>query len=77
MDTSRNERFLKQKDVDRLNKYSLSRAFLLAVKKRKVEPGSSMVDFARGRDDFKDMDTMECLLKNNSSRMAQATPKAP
>ncbi len=68
MDTSRNERFLKQKDVDRLNKYSLSRAFLLAVKKKKVEPGSSIVDFVKSRPDFNGLDTTTELLKKESSR---------
>lgn len=68
MDTSRNERFLSQKDVNRLNKYSLSRAFLVAVKKKKVEPGSSIVDFARAREDFNKLETTEELLREHSSR---------
>lgn len=68
MDTSRNERYLAEKDVKRLNKYSLSRAFLVAVKKKKIEPGSSIVDFARARADFSKLQTTEDLLKENSSR---------
>ena len=67
MDMSRVERFTGDKDVERLNKYTISRAFLVAVKKGKVQPGSSIPDFVRTRDDLANAPAVPVLLKKYSS----------
>ena len=67
MDMSRVERFTTEKDVERLNKYTLSRAFLVAVKKGKVKPGSSLPDFVKGRTDLSSGAVTPALLKKYSS----------
>ncbi len=68
MDMSRTERFSTAKDIERLNKYNISRAFLVAVKKGRVSPGSSIPDFVKTRKDLAGQPAAAELLKKYSSR---------
>lgn len=68
MDMSRSGKFTSDKDVERLNKYTVSRAFLVAVKKGQVMPGSSIPDFVRSRQDMSSAPVVPPLLKKYSSR---------
>lgn len=68
MDMSRVEKFVSEKDAERLNKYTVSRAFLVAVKKGKVKPGSSIPEFVRARPDLNASAQTLALFRKYSSR---------
>lgn len=54
LDLSRSDKlFDPVKDGERVNKYIVSKAYLVAVKKGRIAAGSSMIDFINSRDDFK------------------------
>lgn len=67
MDMSRTEAFVTQKDVDRTDKYKLSRAFLVAVKKGAVKAGATLQEFVSLRADFNDQARTHELLARYSS----------
>lgn len=68
LDESRSDIILDAKDLERMNKYKVSKAYLLSIKKGKIEPGSSLIDFVNSRKDFKDNLTVQFLLAKYSSQ---------
>lgn len=72
LDLSRSDRlFDPVKDAERVNKYLVSKAYLVAVKKDRIKPRSSMIDFINGRPDFKDDVRVKFLIPQYSSRAAK------
>ncbi|MDB5492431.1 MAG: hypothetical protein JWO78_2280 [Micavibrio sp.] len=72
LDLSRSDRlFDPVKDGERVNKYIVSKAYLVAVKKGRIEAGSSMVDFINSRDDFKNDVRVKFLVSQHSSHSAK------
>jgi hypothetical protein len=77
MDTSRVEKFLNAADMDRLNKYMIARAYLVAIKKHEIARGTPMADFVRGRPDFMKSHEAGSLLVKYSSAVANAVYTPP
>lgn len=71
LDQSRSDLLVTERDMNRMNKYIVSKAYLIAVKKGRIETGSSIVDFIRSRPDFKNSLTVAQLVSLHSSRATQ------
>jgi (p)ppGpp synthase/HD superfamily hydrolase len=70
MDASRNSIFLKEKDLERNNKYMIARAYLVAVKKSKITAGTPIEDFISLSSHFNASAVSQDLLSKYSSRKA-------
>ncbi len=52
LDQSRNNLLLNNKDIERIQKYKISLAYLVDIKKGKIEAGSPIIDFIKTSPDF-------------------------
>lgn len=78
MDMSRTENFVREKDVERTNKYVIARAYLVAIKKGYIDAGSSIADFVANRADLSANPLAAQLVdKYRSKPAATAAPAAP
>lgn len=72
MELARNQCFMEEKDVERNDKYSISHAYNVAVKKGLVKAGSSLPAFARQHPEFsKRPERLEYMLNKYSSHPKQ------
>jgi hypothetical protein len=71
LDESRNDRFVTEETMNRMNKYKIARAYLVAIKKGKIEAGHSIVDFVGNHKEFGDSLTAKFLLTQHGSRTVQ------
>jgi hypothetical protein len=66
------------KDLQRIQKYTVSYNYLVALKKGEIEAGTSVPDYMRGHDAFKNYVTAEFLSGLTSQPLPAAPqPKAP
>ena len=81
MDSSRAEKIIAEKDMGRINKYIVSRTYLVTIKKGEIERGSSIVDFVKAHAEFSKSPVIAKLLASNSSSTAKtpqnSTPPHP
>lgn len=71
MDTSRNTALITEKDVERIHKYTIARAYLVSIKQGDTQPGSPVAAFVATDPDFVKQPRAAEIVKKYS------TPKAP